>query len=129
MNNDDYRSLRRGVLKPIRGLESMITTVGADVYVYMIMLNNAGREREGAFFKDIRDRVFNIRGKIAEDTTQEGFDELSNEMMSIYRDLKTAYIYLQAHKPEEASILQSVSNKACELIYDIKHFKDEVKRF
>jgi hypothetical protein len=124
MNHDDYMALKRGKLTIIRGMESMITEVGSGVYTYMVMLSNAGRDQEAGFFGDIRERVFSIRSKIAEDTTQEGLDQLSNEMMGIYRDLNTAYIYLPAHKPEEACILQSVSNTACGLVYNIKHFKD-----
>lgn len=127
MTHDDYMAIRRGKFAPIHAMHSMITTVGAGVYTYMVMLANLGRERESNFFSDIRERAFAIRSKIGADTTQEGLNELSNEMMSIYRDLNTAYIYLQAHKPEEATILQSVTNTACGLVYNIKHFRDEIR--
>jgi len=127
MNHDDYMAFKRGKLTIIRGMESMITEVGSGVYAYMVMLSNAGRAQEAGFFGDIRERTFAIRSKVSEGNTQEEWNYLSNEMMSIYRDLNTAYIYLQAHKPEEACILQSVSNMAGVLVYNIKHFKDPVE--
>jgi len=129
MNHDDYNALRQGKLSILHGLKSMIGSVGAGVYTYMVMLNTLGREKEASFFSDIRDRVFQIRDRIANDTTQEGLDKLSNEMTIVYHGLNTAYIYLQAHKPEESAVLQSVTNTACGLIYNIKHFNDEVKNF
>jgi len=124
MNHDDYMALKRGELTIERGMESMITTVASGVYTYMVMLNIAGRAQEAGFFGDIRERAFAIRSKVSVGNTQEECNYLSNEMMSIYRDLNTAYIYLQALKPEEACILQSVTNTACGLVYTLKHFKD-----
>jgi len=124
MNHDDYMALKRGKLTPMRGLQSIITEVGAGVYAYMVMLSNAGRDQEAGFYGDIRERAFRIRSEVYDNPVQENLDKCSADMMCIYRDLNTAYIFLQAHKPDEACLLQSVTNTACELEYDIKHFLD-----
>lgn len=122
MNHDDYLALRRGKLQHYRGLQSILTGVGAGLYSYMVMLGLAGRTYEEEFYKDIRNRVFEVRDQIQHDSTQETFDRLSEDMRAIYSELNTAYTFLKAHKPEEATILQSVTNTANGLIHDIRTF-------
>lgn len=126
MYQEDYYAFRKGKLTAVRALEGMITNVARGVFAYMVMLTNLGRGEESKFLECIRTKVFDIRAKIGDDTTQEGLDELANDMKGIYYELNTAYLFLRAHKPDEAIILQSVTNDACGLIYVIKHFKDPV---
>jgi hypothetical protein len=123
MNQDDYTAFRNGKLTNVRAMQSMITEVGSGLYAYMVMLAIAGRLKESAFYENIRNQVFDIRSKLGEHTTQEGLDDLSNRMRSVYTELETARLFLSAHnKPDEVVILQSVTNTACGLIYTIKHF-------
>jgi hypothetical protein len=126
MFQDDYNAFRKGKLTNERALQSMLTDVAARLYAYAVMLDILDRNTEAKFFEDIRTKLFDIRSKVGADTTQEGFDELSNDMNGIYQELNTAYIYLHAHKPDEATILQSTANAACGLVFTIKHFRDPV---
>lgn len=125
MNQEDYTAFRGGKLTKEHAMRSMITTIGGGLYTYMVMLENADRVGEAAFYKDIRTRVFDIRAHIQHDVTAAVLERLSNEMRCIYAELETARVFLSAHKPNEVCILQSVTNDACGLIYTIKHFRDE----
>jgi hypothetical protein len=122
MNQDDYNAFRNGKLTNVRAMQSMITEVGSGLYTYMVMLSLAGRLKEAVFYENIRTQVFDIRSNLGEHTTQDGLDDLSNRMRSIYTELETARLFLSAHKSDEAVILQSATNTACGLIYTIKHF-------
>src|SRR5690606_26110867 len=104
-------------------MESMITEIGSGVYAYMVMLGNAGREHESKFYEDIRKEVFDIRSKVSEPGTD--FAELSNRMRVVAEKLRTAEIFLWAHKPQEAGLLQSVANESLGLIWKLKEFKKE----
>ena len=123
MNQEDYISFLKGKLTVERAMESMITEIGSGVYAYMVMLGNAGREHESEFYEDIRKEVFDIRSKVSEPGTD--FAELSNRMRVVAEKLRTAEIFLWAHKPQEAGLLQSVANESLGLIWKLKEFKKE----
>lgn len=123
MNQEDYTAFLKGKFTVERAMESMITEIGSGVYAYMVMLGNAGREHESKFYEEIRKEVFDIRSKVSEEGTD--FAELSTRMRVVAEKLRTAEIFLWAHKPQEAGLLQSVTNESLGLVWKLKEFKKE----
>lgn len=121
MKHDDYNAFLKGKLTVERAMESMITEIGSGVYAYMVMLSNAGREHESKFYEEVRKEVFDIRSKVSEPDTD--FADLSNRMRIVAEKLRTAEFFLWAHKPQEAGILQSVTNESLGLVWKLKEFK------
>lgn len=117
MSRELLSSFTKGCLTKELLIEDIFTDLGSSLYSYMIMLSEAGRERESKFYDSLRTKIFACRSSFND--TEPVLDKITE----IHHEIRTAYLFLQFHKPAEATILESPENYACGLIGIIRDYE------
>lgn len=116
---DDYRALQKGKFDEKRAITIMFTEFGASLYVYMVMLKNAGRDRESEVMDSLRKKIFELRGIFQDE--KYGVEQ-HNILRDIWMEVNTIHRCLQIYKPEESAVLESTTNHCAGLSYIVKEY-------
>lgn len=122
---DFLQKFKKGNLTEGDVIEEMITHLGGSLHSYMVMLEAAERTAEASRIVDIRERIFNIRSKVAGgnfmSAKAKAIDPV-DEMQKVSIELKTMGDMIGIYRPNEGIVFQSPVNNAIGLVWVIKEY-------
>lgn len=100
----------------------LLSSLAGSLYTYMVMLRIAGREQEARLLENARTSIFAARDAGFLDAPS----SILQDLLKACWGLDNHFAFLQALRPEEATVLQSSANTALWVANVITSKKDVV---